>query len=89
MPVVKAIESAPLEVVIAVMVGAPGTCATKTLVIVGGVNVRVEAFVAASAIVPEFKSIGEADTMPSVSISFASVATVYLNTRAVVPLPET
>ncbi len=75
-PAVNATESAPLEVLIELIVGAPGTCATNTLVIVGGVNVRAETFVAASAIVPEFNSIGDAATMPSVSISAASVATV-------------
>ena len=89
MPAVNATERAPLEVAIEFIVGAPGTCATKTLVIVGGVNVRAEVFEAASAIVPLFNSIGDIATMPSVSMSLASAATVYLNKRAVDPLPET
>ena len=46
-------------------------------------------FVAASAIVPLFSSIGDAATIPSISISLASVATVYLNNKADVPLPDT
>jgi hypothetical protein len=75
-PAVNATESVPLVALIDEIVGAPGTCATKTLVIVGGVNVRAEVFVAASAIVPPFNSIGDIATMPSVSISAASVATV-------------
>ena len=89
MPAVNATESVPLVALTEEMVGVPGTCATKTLVIVGGVNVRVEMFVATSAIVPPFSSIGDVATMPSASISAASVAIVYLNKRAVVPLPET
>jgi hypothetical protein len=88
-PAVKATERAPLEVAIEFIVGAPGTCATKTLVMVGGVNVLEEVFVAASAMVPPFNSIGDVATIPSVSMSFASVATVYLNKRAEVPLPDT
>jgi hypothetical protein len=86
---VNATDKAPDVVVIAVIVGAPGTCATKTLVSVGGVNVRADTFVAASAIVPPFNSIGDAATIPSASISFASVATVYRNNKFAVPLPET
>jgi hypothetical protein len=71
------------------IVGALGTCATKTLVIVGGLNVVADVFEAASANVPPFRSMGDMATIPSASMSLASVATVYLKSKNAVPLPET
>ena len=75
-PAVKAILSVCEAVVIAVIVGAPGNCATKTLVKVGAVNVLTATLVAGSAMDPPFKSIVVATAIPSVSISLISVGTV-------------
>ena len=69
-PAVKATESVPLLVVIDVMVGAAGVCATRTDVSVGAVKVRGErALVARSAIVPLLRSRVVETAMPSASIS--------------------
>ena len=42
---------------------------TRTLVVVGAVNVSPESFPAASLIVPLFKARGEAEAIPSLSVS--------------------
>ena len=59
---------------------------TSTALVLGGVKLRPAAFPAVSLIVPPFKPIGEADAIPSVSVSPAS--TVYRNTRVLEPLPD-
>ena len=42
---------------------------TRTAVVLGGVKLSSAVLVAASFIVPPFRSIGEADAMPSLSLS--------------------
>ena len=60
---------------------------TRTPVVFGGVKLKEAFKPALSLIVPPFKTIGDADVMPSVSVSPAW--TVYLKVSALVPLPET
>jgi hypothetical protein len=75
-PAVKATESVPLLVVIDVIVGAAGVCATSTEVSMGAVNVSGErALVARSAMAPPFRSKVVDTAMPSVSISLEEVCT--------------
>ena len=73
-------EGEPIEMVGAVV-------STSTLVVVGGVNVRPAAVeVDALTMVPLFKTRGEDDAIPLLSVSPAW--TVYRNTNVVVPVPE-
>jgi hypothetical protein len=86
---VKATESVPLLVVIDVIVGAAGVCATRTEVRVGALKVRLEMeFVARSRIVPELRSKVVETAMPSVSISLEEVCTAYVNVSVLLLLPD-
>ena len=60
---------------------------TNTAIVLGGVKVRPASRANPSLIVPPFRTIGEAEAIPSVSVSPA--CTVYRNTSAVVPVPDT
>ena len=61
---------------------------TSTLVVIGGVKVRSAAVAVADlTMVPLFKTKGEDDVMPLLSVSPA--CTVYRKTNVVVPVPET
>ena len=59
---------------------------TNTLVVVGVVNVNSASFPAASLIVPLLSVTGDAEAIPSLSVS--PDCTVYRKTNALVPLPE-
>ena len=75
-PAVKLTVSEPEPETILVIVGAAGSWATRTEVIVGAVKVNVAAFVAISVITPPFKETLDALVMPSMSISESLVCTV-------------
>ena len=60
----------PESVVMLVNTGAAGAVlSTSTPVVVGGVKVSVALFPATSCIVPPFRTMGEADAIPFVSVS--------------------
>ena len=60
---------------------------TSTPAVEGGVKVCGASLLAESLMVPPFRFIGDVAAIPSVSVSPAW--TVYRNTSALVPLPET
>lgn len=88
-PVVKLTESCVLVADIESMLGAPGFCATNTEAndVVDTAKLFI-AFVAKSEIVPLLSSSGVFKVIPLVSKSLNEVCTKYVNTSALLLLPD-